>query len=506
MENLIFTAMDPTPVLLTFFLTALVLYLLMRALYRSTFVPRTQLEDARRLHQEAQTAQRIAEEKLGHQQAVASALQERATAQDAELSARLARIAALETELTAQQRMLDLHIARLDQEAQTNKVQQEELQRQHGELVRLKAQHEAVLSRMADHKAEMDALRQQTRVEFEHMAQKIFTEKTTAFTQMSKDNLETILKPLSENIDGFRKKVEETYDRESKERFSLEAKVKDLVESTARISQDANNLAAALKGQSKVRGDWGETVLERILEQSGLTRDREYIIQAAMRSDEGQLLRPDVLVRLPDDRDIIIDAKVSLNAYARYHDADTDAARDIAAGQHLQAVRTHVDQLGSKQYETLANTLDFVVMFVPVEPAYLLAIQKDPDLWAYAYARRVLMVSPTNLIAVLKIVADLWKREHQNRNALEIARQGEKLLDKLHGFAETLEDVGKHIDKSHEAYAKAMKQLREGRGNLAGQARKLRALGIKSAKPVPDALQPADEEADPEEADPPALQ
>ncbi len=462
--------MDLIPVLVTLAVTALVMYLLMRATYRSTFVPREHLEDARRLQQEAQTALRIAEEKLGQQQASASALQDRATAQDTELAARLARISALETELTAQQRMLDHHVARLDKETETNRVQQEDLQRQHGELVRLKAQHEALLSRMADHKADMDALRQQTRIEFEHMAQKIFTEKTTAFTQLSKDNLETILKPLSENIDGFRKKVEETYDRESKERFSLEAKVKELVESTSRISQDANNLAAALKGQSKVQGDWGETVLERILEQSGLTRDREYVIQAAMRSDEGQWLRPDVLVRLPDDRNIIIDAKVSLNAYARYHAADSDAVRDIAIG------------------------------------AYLLAIQKDPDLWAYAYARRVLMVSPTNLIAVLKIVADLWKREHQNRNALEIARQGEKLLDKFHGFAETLEEVGRHIDRSHDAYAKAMKQLREGRGNLAEQARKLRALGIKSAKPVPDALRPAHDEHDPDETSTTELQ
>ncbi len=492
--------MDLIPVLATFAVTALVMYLLIRATYRSTFVPREHLEDARRLQQEAQTALRIAEEKLSHQEAAASALQDRTAAQDVQLAARLARIAALETELSAQQRMLDHHVARLDKETETNKAQQEDLHRQHGELVHLKAQHEAVLSRMADHKAEMDALRQQTRIEFEHMAQKIFTEKTTAFTQLSKDNLETILKPLSENIDGFRKKVEETYDRESKERFSLEAKVKELVESTARISHDANNLAAALKGQSKVQGDWGETVLERILEQSGLTRDREYVIQAAMRSDEGQWLRPDVLVRLPDDRDIIIDAKVSLNAYARYHAADSEAVRDIAIQQHLQSMRTHVDQLGGKQYETLANSLDFVVMFVPVEPAYLLAIHKDPDLWAYAYARRVLMVSPTNLIAVLKIVADLWKREHQNRNALEIARQGEKLLDKFHGFAETLEDVGRHIDRSHDAYAKAMKQLREGRGNLAEQARKLRALGIKSAKPVPEALRPAHDEPDPDES------
>ncbi len=289
-------------------------------------------------------------------------------------------------------------------------------------------------------------------MQFEKIAHQIFEEKSGKFTEANKLNIEAILKPLGENIDSFKKKVEETYDKESKQRFALEEKVKDLIENTNKISQEANNLASALKGQVKRQGDWGETILESILEKSGLARDREYFVQQNLKNEEGQNIRPDVIVKLPDERHIVIDAKVSLNAYVRWSESDIKEQQEIFIAQHMQALYTHIDQLSSKKYQEYSQSLDFVILFIPIEPAYMIAIQSDPELWSYAYARRILLISPTNLIAVLKIIADLWKREVQNKNALAIANEGTKLYDKLMGFLATLDSLGKSITKTQESY------------------------------------------------------
>lgn len=487
-----FDLMEFVPAAIALAMGAAIAFLFLRWTYRSTMIPRTLAEDLRMRLQDALTLNKFLEEKQAQQAAEVAALRQEISVKDDGIASRMVRIASLETFLAEHQRRLEEQAARLEAEVRTNSLQQQDLQRQHGEISQLQAEQEALRQRMADYRKEVDDLRQQSRIEFENLAQKIFTEKTTAFSQLSREQLQAILGPLSENIEGFRKKVEEAYSQESKERFSLEARVKELVESSARISQEANHLAAALKGQAKVQGDWGETILERILEQSGLVRGREYEVQVSRQSEDGELLRPDVLLMLPDNRQIIIDSKVSLTAYLRFTEADTDADRQVARKQHLQSVRNHIDQLSGKRYETLANSLDFVMMFVPIEPAYLLAIQSEADLWAYAYARRILLVSPTNLIAVLKIIADLWKREQQNRNALEIARQGEKLYDKFLGFVASLEEVGKHLDRGQDAYTKAIRQLRDGPGNLATQALKLRDLGIKSGKSLPASLRHLD--------------
>jgi DNA recombination protein RmuC len=278
--------------------------------------------------------------------------------------------------------------------------------------------------------------------------------------------------------------VEETYDKESKQRFSLEEKVKDLIEQTNKVSAEANNLATALKGKPQKRGNWGEMILERILESSGLTKDREYFIQQSMKDEEGNILRPDVRINLPDERVVIVDSKVSLVAYDKLVGTENVDEQKIFLAEHLKSTYDHIDQLSSKKYDDLDTSLDFTMMFVPVEPAYLAAVQGDSDLWAYAYAKRILLVSPTNLIACLKLISDLWKREWQNKNAMEIVKKGEALYEKFVGFTKTFEEIGNSIKTSQEKYDKALGQLKDGRGNLVNQAIQLKNLGLKSDKKV----------------------
>jgi DNA recombination protein RmuC len=266
--------------------------------------------------------------------------------------------------------------------------------------------------------------------------------------------------------------------------------VKDLIEQTNKVSAEANNLATALKGKPQKRGNWGELILERILESSGLTKDREYFIQQSIKDEEGNSLRPDVIVKLPDERVVIIDSKVTLIAYDKFIAAEHADDQDIFINEHLKATKTHIDQLSAKKYDDLDTSLDFTMMFVPIESAYIAAIQIDPDLWAYAYSKRILLVSPTNLITCLKLISDLWKREWQNKNAMEIVYRGERLYEKLVGFTKTFEDIGKKIQESQESYEKALGQLKDGRGNIIHQAEQLKKLGLKSDKTISTGLLP----------------
>lgn len=380
-----------------------------------------------------------------------------------------------------------------------NTALQKELSDYRQKLAEYQSQNKHLLDKLESQKSEFEELRKQSYFEFQNIANKILDEKSQKFTASNKENIDHILKPLGENLESFKKKVEETYDKESKQRFSLEEKVKELVEMNQRLSQEANNLASALKGQSKKQGNWGEVILESILEKSGLVKDREYKIQVHVQSDEGKRLQPDIVVFLPESRAIVIDSKVSLVAYDRFSSSDLKEEQDLALKDHIHSIYRHVDELAQKKYETVAGSLDFTMMFIPIEPAYLIAVQNDPELWAYAYARRVLLISPTNLIAALKLVADLWKREQQSKNALEIARQGEKLYDKIVGFLDTMEDVGKHINKTQDSYLKAVGQLKDGRGSVVKQAQKLKKLGVLSQKEIPDTLIPFDDEEDQQE-------
>ncbi|GAB6010539.1 DNA recombination protein RmuC [Viscerimonas tarda] len=340
---------------------------------------------------------------------------------------------------------------------------------------------------------ELANMREQMNKDFQILANQILEEKTSRFTDTNKANMETILKPLNEKLSEFKTKVEETYDKESKQRFSLEERIRELVALNNQISEDANNLTKALKGNSKIQGNWGEMLLESILEKSGLKKGEEYYAQDFLRGENGERLQseqnkymqPDVVVVYPGGRKIIIDSKVSLNAYVKYVEADTEEERILAEKEHIVSVKKHIDELSQKAYQDYIESLDFVMMFVPNEPAYILGMQLDSGLWDYAYRKRVLLINPTNLIASLKVVADLWKRESQSRNAQEIARRGALLYDKFANFVDVLQDIGKNVDRTQKSYDKAISQLKEGSGNLIRQAEMLKDLGIKPQKELP---------------------
>jgi DNA recombination protein RmuC len=362
---------------------------------------------------------------------------------------------------------------------------------------RLMADNSSLNDKLKSHKEEILELQRTSQLQFEKIANQILEEKSGKFTEANKANMEAILKPLGENIESFRKKVEEVYATESKERFSLSEKVKELVDQTNKVSAEANNLATALKGQSKKQGNWGEVVLESILQKSGLEKNREYELQPTIKDENGKNLRPDVLVRLPDNRAVIIDSKVSLVAYDKYSSAETAEEQAIFIAEHIRSIKGHIDDLSSKNYDNLESSLDFTMMFIPIEPAYMIAIQRDQDLWSFAYSKRILLISPTNLIACLKLINDLWKRESQSRNAQEIVKRGERLYEKFVGFAESMEEIGKGLDKTQTAFSNAVKQLNSGTGNLVRQAEQLKELGLKSSKQLPKAVLPLhDDDAD----------
>lgn len=337
---------------------------------------------------------------------------------------------------------------------------------------------------------ELTNTRDQLNKDFQVLANQILEEKTSRFTDVNRLNMEAILKPLNEKLVEFKSKVEETYDKESKQRFSLEERIKELVALNNQISEDANNLTKALKGSSKIQGNWGEMILESILEKSGLKKGTEYFTQEFITNDKGErvqnhqhkYMQPDVIVVYPGGRKIIIDSKVSLTAYVKYVEADEEKDKQAAEKEHIISVRQHIDELSNKSYQDYVESLDFVMMFIPNEPAYILAMQLDSTLWDYAYRKRILLINPTNLVASLKVVADLWKRENQSRNAQEIARRGAILYEKFVRFVETLQEVGKSIEKAQGSYDKAFSQLKDGNGNLIRQAEMLKELGVKSPK------------------------
>lgn len=343
-------------------------------------------------------------------------------------------------------------------------------------------------NRLATQKLEIEGIQQKFALEFENLANKILETKSEKFTETNRDNISKILQPLSEEIASFKKKVEDTYNKESQERFSLGEKVKELIEQTDKVSSEANNLATALKGSGKRQGDWGEVILERILEISGLERGREYKIQDSIKNDDGETLRPDVLIFLPDHRNLIIDSKVTLVAYDRYCSAESDEDCAVQLAEHIRSINNHIDQLQAKKYDEIDTSLDFVLMFIPIEPAYMLAVQKDTSLWERAYKSRIILISPTNIIAVIKLVSDLWKREMQSKHAQEIAKQGAALYDKFALFLETLDDVGNHIRKTQMAYDKASNQLKLGKGNLVSRAERLKNLGLATRKSLPASM------------------
>ena len=360
------------------------------------------------------------------------------------------------------------------------------------------ASNEALKEKLETQKKEIEDLGKKFNIEFQNIANKILEEKTEKFTNVNKISLEVILKPLAENIDKFKKQVEDSYNNESKERFSLGEQVKEMAKLNKIISDEARNLTTALKGESKTQGNWGEMILESILEKSGLRKNETYFTEHQLLDDDGNPLRsdsenkkmrPDVVIKYPDNRSVIIDSKVSLNAFTRYLSSSDKDEQERELQQHVTAIKNHIVTLSTKGYDDYDKALDFVMMFIPSEPAYITALQGDSNLWNYAYDKRILLMNPTNLITSLKLIVDLWKREYQNENAIEIANRGAKLYDKFVGFVKNLEDVGTHISKAQGKYDDAYKQLSTGNDNLVLQATKLKSLGVKNKKDLPNGLE-----------------
>ncbi|MDV4013910.1 DNA recombination protein RmuC [Elizabethkingia anophelis] len=361
----------------------------------------------------------------------------------------------------------------------------------------LSAINESLQKSLETQKEEITKIQEEAKLQFENLANKILEEKTEKFTTLNQNSLKTILEPFQDKIAELKNRVNEAYEKENKERFSLAEKVRELAELNQQISEDAKKLTRALKGESKTQGNWGEMILESILEKSGLVKGREYYLEHELRDENnkaiysefsGKKMRPDAVVKYPDERNVIIDSKVSLTAFTELVDETDSEIYTIKLNQHLSSIKNHIQQLSQKAYDDYGKSLDFVMMFIPSEPAYIAAMQADQNLWNYAYERRILLLNPSNLITSLKLIADLWKREYQNRNTMEIAERGAKLYDKFVGFVENLEKVGKGLDQAKNAYTDAYKQLSTGNDNLVIQTQKLRALGIKSKKELPQSL------------------
>ena len=366
------------------------------------------------------------------------------------------------------------------------------------ELATAKAQHKSLTEKLAREQKDIKELRTQFNTDFENIASKILKDNTKSFSAVNESKIKELLNPLNKDINEFKSKVEDVYNKESKERFSLGEKVKELAAKSEKISQDAINLTNALKGEAKTQGNWGEMILESILEKSGLRKDQEYFMEhqlvdengKPLRSDsENKKMRPDAVIKYPDNRNVIIDSKVSLNAFTRYIAATDAEEQQKEITSHVAAIKNHIIALSTKGYDDYDKALDFVMMFIPSEPAYIAAMQEDANLWNFAYDKRILLMNPTNLITSLKLIVDLWKREYQNQNAIAIADRGAKLYDKFVGFAENLEKVGTHLERAQSSYQESYKQLSTGNDNLVLQATKLRKLGVKNKKKLAKELE-----------------
>lgn len=403
--------------------------------------------------------------------------------------------------------ILKQRLALLDSRLDQQSLAATQLQRQNTALIQEKqdlisklskaeSRNEFFEEKLNTQKQELEDIGRKFTFEFRNMAQTIMEEKSQKFTQLNEEKMKAILDPLKSEIGSFKQKVEETYDKESKERFSLAKEVKNLIDMSQVVSQEANNLTSALKGNSKFQGDWGEMILESLLENSGLAKGREYFTQEfirdnagnVIRDENGKALQPDVTICYPDMRKVIIDSKVSLLAWDAFVSEPNVETQQVYLQEHIKSLRQHIDGLCKKNYPKYALALDYVLLFIPIEPAFLEAVKRDPNLWKYAYDKKILLVSPTNLFAVLKIIADLWKVERQNRNAIDIADKAGLLYDKFVGFIGNMEEVGKKIGDASECYDSAFKQLSTGRGNIVSKIEELKKMGANASKQLPERL------------------
>jgi DNA recombination protein RmuC len=407
------------------------------------------------------------------------------------------RVDAREAELY---RALEL-MSRLEQQLQREQAQAQTLREQLARVETLRQeegrQHEEKLQLLHD-------ARETLSLQFKQLAGDILEQKGKSFAASSQEQLQSLLQPLSEKIQGFEKRVESSYSEEARQRFALEKEIRALLELNTRISVDAVNLTKALRGESKTQGIWGEVILERVLEKSGLERDREYEVQVSLSDGEGGKGQPDVVVHLPEGKHVVIDSKVSLSAYQDYFAAEDEESRAQHLRQHLASIRNHVRGLSEKSYQHLSgiNTLDYVLMFLPVEAAFTLGVQADDQLFTDAFAKNIILVGPSTLLATLRTIQSIWRYEYQNRNAQEIADQAGRLYDKFVDFVKDLEEIGYRLEQSQKAWDQARGKLISGKGSLLNRTEKLRKLGARNRKALPrHLLEDGDDDATPNQVE-----
>lgn len=350
------------------------------------------------------------------------------------------------------------------------------------EVAKLKTLNDNLTEKLENQQSEIENQQKRLTAEFENIANKIMKQRSDEFSASNQKNIGDLLNPLKEKIQLFEKKVDETYDKELRDKISLKEEVRKLTELNARVSEEANNLTKALKGDVKKQGNWGEIILERVLERSGLTKGQEYEREEVVEGADRSVQRPDVILHLPDNKHIIIDSKVSLVAYERYITAENEEKQMLSAKEHINSIRSHVKLLSEKNYQNAQNinTPDFVLMFIPIEASFSVAVQGDSELFSYAWERKIVIVSPTTLLATLRTISSIWKQENQTKNAQEIARLSGTLYDKFIGFTEDMVKIKNNLDRTSNAYDDAVKKMKDGSGNIIRTAEKIKELGAKT--------------------------
>ena len=378
----------------------------------------------------------------------------------------------------------ELAVARVERESVA-----QELMRERVERTRVEAERDALSLAVEQTRREQEALRREReeaeksmKTEFRSLANELLLQHTHDLRQTNRDSLDVLLKPFKDNITEFRERVERIYAAENEQRGALKNELDNLLRLNIQMTTSAANLTDALKGNSKVQGDWGETYLETILESTGLVKGIHYHVQQNFKDEEGSNVRPDVVLSLPEERSIVIDSKVSLTAYMRSCEAQSETERQVARAEHVQSVRKHVQELAAKEYQKLVNSPDFVIMFIPTEPAFLEALKEDKSIWADAYQRKIVISSPTNLFALLKMVGDMWRRDAQSKNQAEIVEKATKLYEQLVTFTEQLDGVGAALDTAKVRYDEAYKRLHTGNNNIVRLGERLKKLGLPTKK------------------------
>ena len=388
-------------------------------------------------------------------------------------------------------------IQKITEQQELNERQNSEikdLQSDKNQLIGLKsqlaAQNESLQQLLDSQKEEIVKIQEEAKLQFENLANKILEEKTLKFTEQNQQNLKNILNPLQEKITDFEKKVENTHKESIDYHAALRQQILGLKEMNLQMSKETLNLTKALKGDSKIQGNWGELVLERVLEKSGLEKGREYEIQKSFTTEEGNRVQPDVIINLPDGKKMIVDSKVSLTAYEKYINEEDDEQKSSFLKEHVNSLKRHVEQLGSKNYQHLyqMESPDFVLLFIPIEPAFAIALNEDTQLYNKAFERNIVIVTPSTLLATLRTIDSMWTNQKQQENAYEIARQAGALYDKFDGFVTDLVKIGKKMDEAKTEYEGAMNKLVDGKGNLITSVQKLKIMGAKAKKSLPDAI------------------